>query len=707
MSKFFIIILFAFISSNIFAQWSSTNGPGGGTITEFYATDEKLFTATGANAGGVYCSTDEGANWEIKNRGLALQSSVNTVYGDSSYIYAGLSQFGVFRSDNLGETWTAANNGISESGLWINDIYEADGVLYAAALFEGIYISSNQGDSWTFKSNGLEGAAKRVAEITKLNNTLFLATPLGVYKSENNGDQWNPSSNGIPDDKTYSSDIVTKDNLLFVAALDGIYRSDDEGLNWTGVGVGLFISGVYTIYVYEDYIYAGTNGKMYQSADDGDSWTEIGSGISPYAYIYAIHASADDLICGVNVKGIFKYNAETEIWSQSNSGLINENVTTFMLDGQNIFAGTLRSDFGQIFKTENNGNNWSLSNNGAWDGGYHALMNAGDYYLAGTDGGFIYRSTDKGNNWVNILYPDFQATYVSSFCEKDEVVFAASFGNTIDTYRSVNDGILWEGCDLPGQGNVMALIATDEYVYSGRTDGVYRSADLGISWVHTSNGLGQTPFIKRFAENEDYLFAVALDGLYRSDNDGDDWEKVYSPPFSNGIESIATHEHFLFAGTKETGLIYSEDNGESWKDDNPDYFQDPSGTYPTVLAIVVKGDSLYVSYRNFSAWVRPLPNITGVNENIKPEEEIVHSFTFYPNPVKEQATVKYSINQAQQVRFSLYDLLGNELNVSENGPKSAGEHTTTIKTSNLKPGVYMLAMKAGNHTSFQKLLIVK
>ena len=64
MSKFFIIILFAFISSNIFAQWSSTNGPGGGTITEFYATDEKLFTATGANAGGVYCSTDEQISWK-------------------------------------------------------------------------------------------------------------------------------------------------------------------------------------------------------------------------------------------------------------------------------------------------------------------------------------------------------------------------------------------------------------------------------------------------------------------------------------------------------------------------------------------------------------------------------------------------------------------------------------------------------------------
>ena len=94
-------------------------------------------------------------------------------------------------------------------------------------------------------------------------------------------------------------------NYLFVVVLDGIFRSSDAGLTWIRVGDGIFISGIYSITVFENDLYAGTNGKVYYSTDDGDNWTEIGSGVTQYAHIYTVGVNENSLTCGVNQRGIF------------------------------------------------------------------------------------------------------------------------------------------------------------------------------------------------------------------------------------------------------------------------------------------------------------------------------------------------------------------------------------------------------------------
>ena len=704
MNKYLLTALIIFIGLTSFAQWNPTSGPGGGTINDFYETGGMLFAATGSGVGGLYNTTDGGLTWEIKNKGLPLSTKVTSVSGDDTYLYTGLHLYGIFRSNDLGETWTAANTGISQSGLSIQCIYTEGGITYIGSYIDGVYISTDHGENWILKNNGLDGAARRVASITKLNDILYVATPVGVYRSENDGDSWHPSSNGIPVDKVYSFDIINKNGFLFVVAVDGIYRSDDSGLSWNKVGGELFGQGVYTISLYEDNLYSGTNGKMYKSADNGDNWSLIGSGITEYAYIYAIHAGENDLICGVSTRGIFKHNTNDDIWYLSNAGLINENVSDMMVDGDDMFCVTQRADFGHIYKTENNGTDWDLSNNGTWEGGFHTLMNDDNYYFAGTDGNFIYRSSDKGENWEHINYPNFTATYVSSFCEKSNVVFASSFGSVIDVYRSTDEGSNWSPCSLPGNGNVMAVLSTDQYVFAGRSDGVFRSSDLGLTWTKTSDGMSDHPFIKKLDYNDDYLFAAASDGLYRSDNSGDDWEKVYNPPFTERIESLATHEGYLYAGTMETGLIYSQDNGVTWETSNPDFFQDPSGIYPTIFAIEIKGDSLYAAYQDFSIWVRPLPNITSVEDNDS-MENVNDQLLVYPNPVVGISTIEYSLSSSANVSLKVYNILGQEKKVLINELQVEGDHKIFINSNEFVGGIYFLSLKVGSKFSSQRIVV--
>ena len=65
------IISILFIQLNpLFAQWIPANGLDGHTITSFTHSGEVLFA--GSSGGGVYRSTDDGANWEPVNNSLSL-----------------------------------------------------------------------------------------------------------------------------------------------------------------------------------------------------------------------------------------------------------------------------------------------------------------------------------------------------------------------------------------------------------------------------------------------------------------------------------------------------------------------------------------------------------------------------------------------------------------------------------------------------------
>src|SRR5690606_24311888 len=79
----------------------------------------------------------------------------------------------------------------------------------------------------------------------------------------------------------------------------------------------------------------------------------------------------------------------------------------------------------------------------------------------------------------------------------------------------------------------------------------------------------------------------------------------------------------------------------------------------------------------------------------------------YPNPFRSEATVAYRLEEAGEVRLSVYDVLGRRVAVLAAGPKTAGEHRARFEASGLASGVYLVVLEAGGTRQTHRLLLLR
>jgi hypothetical protein len=92
-------------------------------------------------------------------------------------------------------------------------------------------------------------------------------------------------------------------------------------------------------------------------------------------------------------------------------------------------------------------------------------------------------------------------------------------------------------------------------------------------------------------------------------------------------------------------------------------------------------------------------------KNIKLNKYVLHQN--YPNPFNSSTIIKYSLPQQEEVKLSLYDLLGRLITTLVNEKKNAGEHQIELNTKNLPSGVYFYQLNADNVILTNKLILLK
>jgi parallel beta-helix repeat protein len=82
-------------------------------------------------------------------------------------------------------------------------------------------------------------------------------------------------------------------------------------------------------------------------------------------------------------------------------------------------------------------------------------------------------------------------------------------------------------------------------------------------------------------------------------------------------------------------------------------------------------------------------------------------FNIYPNPFNPAAVITYELPKAVHVYLKVYDILGNEISVLENGLKQAGKHEVLFNGGNLSSGVYFVVLKTDGFVDSKKFVLIK
>jgi len=79
----------------------------------------------------------------------------------------------------------------------------------------------------------------------------------------------------------------------------------------------------------------------------------------------------------------------------------------------------------------------------------------------------------------------------------------------------------------------------------------------------------------------------------------------------------------------------------------------------------------------------------------------------FPNPFNPSTSINFSINKAQTVRLSVFDILGREVATLVNKTLTSGNHSVQFDASSLSSGMYIYRLQAGTQTITKKMMLIK
>ncbi len=102
--------------------------------------------------------------------------------------------------------------------------------------------------------------------------------------------------------------------------------------------------------------------------------------------------------------------------------------------------------------------------------------------------------------------------------------------------------------------------------------------------------------------------------------------------------------------------------------------------------------------------------ITGGPTAVKPTETVAHRFALsdaYPNPFNPSTVITASLPQAGPMSLKVYTMLGQLVQVVDQGYKQPGEYTYRVNLTHAASGVYFYTLQQGANTITRKMVLVR
>jgi uncharacterized repeat protein (TIGR01451 family) len=495
------------------------------------------------NIGGkVYKSTDGAENWSESNTGITACAPNYQIAGvivdpqDSNHLFAahiaaGCSG-GVYESTDAGANWTrTANSGISNDA-WTIAIDPTDNQrLYSGTIYIGFAYSTDGGDTWTQnKPSGANSHSITVAVHPSTTSRILLGNHNGLYLSTDYGITWTSLISQV---SGYIYDIrfaPSNSNIGYAVGNNGLFKTTDGGLNWSSLAHSpTGIKGIAIHPTDSNTIYLGTSGNgVYKSTDGGTNLTAINTGLPTTIKVDRTIVSdrtTNSIYAGVSGQGLCKSTDSGSTWQ-----LLDSASTLFRIavNGNTIFyTGT------NVRRSTDGGTTWSTAYTPSSGYAYGVAIdpnNSQVSIIGTTSDKKIHKSTDGGDSWTAVGTLGGSALDIKVDPLDSNLIYIAA--NNDYFWKSTNGGQNWTRVTsgLTGSNTRYLTLHTDTSttLYLTTQDaGVYKSTNQGDSWTKfsdlVSGGKIYGNVVVDYSDSNTLYVPEYRDGVYKSIDGGNSW----------------------------------------------------------------------------------------------------------------------------------------------------------------------------------------
>jgi photosystem II stability/assembly factor-like uncharacterized protein len=573
------------------ATWASLSGSWPTLQAESVAVSGTT-VAVGTERDGVYLSADGGATWSFAAGGTAGRQ-VNAVrFGPAGApgLFAGVSAFGVLRSDDGGANFSPSTAGVQDfaaAAVAVNPLNPDELAVANSNLnLSAVLTSTDGGRTWA--TSALPTAAwKTVAfapdgTLYAVGNGTSQSLPEGLYRRGADGTWTAIGPNVGP---YYENDIQVvgfdpaDPNVIFAAGETNydvdpsvrnravVWKTADGGASWARVYLGADNVSVRALRVlgsgpaavvlaglYDGNTGSPVNGGVLRSADGGATWAISNGGLPASVEVSAISASSQDpnrvFLASSSYYGgygVFVSSDAGQTWSLANGS----SATDVLVDPANDQIVYAAGPGGKIGRSTDGGLTWA-----AFDGGLDGASSFySDFHMAFGGGPVPHLFL---NTWEGVfgtgLYSTAPATVPVALAD-GESRSGVDFGSLV--LPGQISGTVWEDANGNGvqdgefgrQGWVVYLDANNngtldpgEQAVRSVAGGGYRMTGVAPG-SYTLRVQVQPHYHQTYPADGSYAVTVAPGGSISGEN--------------FGIQSDPTELH---------GTLWSDDNGNGVRD---------------------------------------------------------------------------------------------------------------------------------------------
>ena len=369
--------------------------------------------------------------------------------------------------------------------------------------------------------------------------------------------------------------------------------------------------------------------------------------------------------------------------------------TSLSTDGTNLYAASIDGNEPNVYKSTNQGNNWSIvyPNNYFYD---VTMCYQGKVYIAAhRNGSGMRKSTNGGLNWIPINISGGDSVQVFNMYGHNNQIFAGCGGGL---WRSPNAGYDWFKM-LSTNGNPTAIGSIGSRLLYAFGSKLYRTTNAGYTWDSITQPIGFNCF--NTMGNTVYAGGGSINnlGIWKSTDEGVTWVRVGASTLPNGsYRSIINSGGMLI-----TGLAYiyvSTDNGNNWVKSNSEF----TNGY-AFSDFTIENENIYTL--NPRVYRNTLNNVIGLEQLSTVTPKNYQLSQNYPNPFNPSTTIRFDVTKVQLIRLSVFDVLGKEIVVLVDEQLRSGTYAIDWNASGVATGVYFYTLSAEGYTETKKMMLLK